>query len=331
MDQNPGSRLTVKRQDLLRRFTETPLTTDFQLLGRTLRLETNSRDLLELVLKFFACYQHGSRTESEFSWRLVSEADSGLSPGEIQVSAFSDSGHHYVNFGHRSFIAVDLDKREAIGFLADRFLEGNPRFRHRPPLDILFCMTAPSLGATVLSGACVGLADQGVLIFGLPNSGKTTTGYLAAKLGLNFHGDQVIFLDTSSGDLRAWGDPFPAVFRPEGARFLPELKEIGHASNYGDLSFLYVDKGSHQTRYARPISPVCSVFLDRNGPAKPRLVRVSDDRPGRLHACRLFCEDPRFKGQTNSALSALAQMPMYEFSYENNPQFAADFIKELLP
>ena len=322
----------LKRPDPLRRFSSTPLAADLQLMGRTVRIETNDEAVLDLAWKFFERYQHGNVGVPEFIWRLISEPDPKAQSTFVHVSAFSDPGLQYVNIGQGNFLAVDLDRREAIGFLSESFFQDETKLRDRPPLDLLSCMSAASLGLIALSGGCAGLNDRGVLVFGPPNSGKTTASYLAAKLGMEFHADQLVFLDMSSGLLRVWGDPSPAVFRPETLSFLPELRESVHFSTYADLSFYYFDKSVLQSRWAKPVIPVCSLFLDRSTASEPQLTEISpEDASSRLRDCVLFEEDSRFEAQAEEAISALSAKPAYNLKYDSNPKTAATFIRKMLP
>jgi hypothetical protein len=326
-----NARDVTKRQDLLCRFTSLPHITDLRLMQRTVRLETNSRALLALALKFFERHQHGRAGQPEFLWRVVCESDPQVQSTAVQFAAFSDLGLRYVNIGKSGFLAVDLEKRVATGFLARLFLEGEPRFRHCRSLDILFCMTAASLGLTALSGGCVGVKDRGVMVFGPPNSGKTTACYLAAKLGMEFHADQVVFLDTSGNFLRAWGDLLPAVFRPEALDFLPELWRSSRGSSYIDLSFYYFDKAPLQEPRARPVIPVCSIFLDRGTAGEPQLKQITREHAiSRMRECMLFHEDQRFDAQITAALTALAGKPVYILRYGDDPKIAATFIEKML-
>ena len=323
---------TPKRQDLLRRFAPTPHAADLQLMQRTVRLETNSKAVLELARRFFERHQHGTAGKPDFLWRIICEPDPQVQSTDVPLSAFSDLGLRYVNIGERGFLAVDFESREAAAYLSDRFVKGDMRFRHRPPLDILFCMTAASLGLVPLSGACVGVKDRGVLIFGPPNSGKTTASYLAAKQrGMEFHADQVVFLDANCNASRAWGDPFPAVFRPETIEFLPELRPGARSSTYADLSFYYFDKSPLQSGRTRPVTPVGALFLNRGAAREAELKEITPEEAVlRLSDCLLFNEDARFDTQITSAFTALASRPIYDLRYGNDPKMAADVIEEML-
>lgn len=319
------------RQDLLRRFTPTPHLADLRLMQRTVRIETNNQSVLDVALKFFEHHQDGKSGNPEFLWRLVSESDPKLQSTAGQLSAFSDLGLRYVNIGQRGFLAVDLQRREGMGFLAESFFESEARFRHRPPLDVLFCMTAASLGLTALSAGCVGWKDRGVVVLGPPNSGKTTASYLAAKLGMEFHADQVVFLDMRGSALRIWGDPFPAVFRPETLDFLPELRRSASPSTYADLSFYYFDKSPWQSRRTTSITPVCSLFLNRSEECETQFQEISrEDAASRLRDCMLFDEGPQFEAQTMAAITALTSKPAYQLRYDRDPKIAAAFIEKLL-
>jgi hypothetical protein len=326
-----NGRKVTERQDLLRRFASTPDVAEIRLMARTVRLEASSEAVLHLARSFFRSHQVGSGGTPEFLWRIVCESGPRVELRAAPLTAFSDPGLQYVNIAQRGFLAVDLASREATAFLSDQFVEGGARFRHRPPLDILFCMTAPSLGLTTLSGGCVGVDDRCALIFGPPNSGKTTASYLAAKDGMEFHADQVVFLDMKDNSLRVWGDPFPAVFRPQTRDLLPELQQTALYSTYEDLEFYYFDKSPLQPHLARPLTPVCGLFLDRSATVEKELTRISTaEALSRLHDCLLFGNDAQFDAQISAALAALSSIPIYNLRYREDPKIAAGVIKELL-
>lgn len=326
-----GVDLADARQDLLHRFTPTPYARDLQLMQRTVRLETNNGALLNLAWESFERHQHGKVAKPQFLWRIVCESDPDVQSTALPVSAFSDVGLRYASVGQRGFLAIDLSRRKAVGFLPDQFVESGARFRDRPPLNLLLCMTSSSLGLTALCGGCVGLRKRAVLVFGPPNSGKTTASYLAAKFGADFHSDQVVFLDVKRNVLRAWGDPFPAVFRPETVGFLPELRELSHPGAYANISFYYFDKKPMQARRASPVTPICSVFLHRVTEGAAELKTISPgEAVSQLRSYTLFNESPEFDEQVDTAVNALARKPSFSLRYRSDPNIAAEVIREML-
>jgi hypothetical protein len=294
-------------------------------------VETNSRRVLDLTLQFFGSYRQVPQSEPEFRWRVVSEGEGFTGPG-APTSAFSDTDLNFVNMGQRSFLAADADTRLGIAFLDAEFAEArDARFISRPPLDLLFCMSTASLGLTSLSAACVALGGTGVLLLGEPNSGKTTASYVAAMQGMEFFADQVVFLEPASSGVRAWGDPFPAVFRPTTLEFFPDLRPQVHASSYGDLSFYYFDKSKLQRKRPRSVTPLCSVLLQRAAATSPRLLPLSAGELSRhLSASLLFRDGDRFRSQHAASVAALAKLPSYELSYGEDPAMAANIVRDLL-
>jgi hypothetical protein len=321
----------VARQDTLRRFTATAHVAKLRVMQKTIRLETNGEESLRAVLKFFERHQHGKFETPEFVWRLVCEYDPKAQSSVMQVSAFSDPGLRYASLGQKDFMAVDLSRREAMACLSDLSPEAKAGFKDRPPLDLLFSMTAAGLGLTTLCGGCVGADHRGVMIFGPPNSGKTTACYHAATDGMEFYSDQAVFLDMNNDALRAWGDFLPAVFRPAALEFLPELKQSAPRSTYGNLSFYCLDKHPLQARWAEPVIPVCSIFLNRGAANEPRLTQIAfEDAAVRLRGCMLFEEDSQFDTQIKEAINALAAKPAYILQYDSDPKTAAAFIRKML-
>src|ERR1700685_1838532 len=131
-----------RRKDLLRRFTPTPYSVDLLVMGRTVRLETNSLTVAENALEFFARHQGASPGDPQFLWRLVSQEDPQMERAGVALSAFSDRGLRFANIGQRSFLAVDLEAREGLGFLAEPLVEREPKLHCRSVFDTLFCMSA---------------------------------------------------------------------------------------------------------------------------------------------------------------------------------------------
>ena len=320
-----------RQEDPLRRLTPTLYTTALPVMGRTVRLETNSSKILEHAVGLFAPYPGSPNGGADFRWRIVSQTDVQRSPPWPKRSAFSGHGLRFAEFGQRNFLAVDLDAREAVAFLAQSLAEDELGLTS-PFLDNLFCMTASSLGLVSLRANCVALGNKGVLVFGAYNSGKTTASYMAAKLGLEFHADEGVFAELQGGLLRVWGGFWPPAFRSETLHFLPELRTCTRPFSYRDFTLYHLSQQQFRATHVQSISPVCCVFLDRQVSTVPRLTPIAQIEWSRLLAGNvLFKDDDRFEKQRASVFAVLEALPAYRLAYDSNPAVAATLLRQMLP
>jgi hypothetical protein len=253
-----------------------------------------------------------------------------MSPPWPKRAAFSGFGLRYAEFGQSNFLAVDLEAREGIGFLAEGLAEDQLGLTSLF-LDNMFCLSAGSLGLVSLHAACVALGQKGLLVFGPPNSGKTTASYVAAKLGLEFHADEGVFVELEAGSLRAWGGFWPVPFRPEALRFLPELQDCARPFFYRDFIFYQVEKPRPQAAQAHPVIPVCCVFLEIQASTVPCLLPLGcSELSRRLTEDVLFKDDDRFARQRAVVFNSLERLPAYRLVYGDDPSVAATFLRRIL-
>jgi len=331
----------IKGEDPFRRQTPTPHCSDLRVMGRLLRLETNSSLVLAETRRLFQCYENlsngGERFPSaasvrsaEFLWRIVSESRPATKPPWPCRSAFADRCLRYTSIGQRNFVAVDLEKREAVGFLTEGLASDKPGFSNLF-LDPLFCMTAEALGLTAVFSSCVRHEDRGLLVFGPPGSGKTTSSYLAGKLGLGFCADQATFLEVEGGAIRAWAGFLPALVRGDLLDFLPHLRHATRPLRYTDAVYLELDIATPGLNRPASVVPVGCVFLERSSawPARVRPLEVSE-LSQKLEDALLFREDARFTAQRCAVLSALERLPASLIAYGDDPVEAAAFFPGLL-
>ncbi|MBZ5565385.1 MAG: hypothetical protein LAP13_23555 [Acidobacteriia bacterium] len=322
--------IAVAGPDPLRRFRPTPLGSDLFLMGRRIRLETNSPLVLKNVNQMFNHSDRDLSNGQQFLWRIACEPGEGSTAHWPKMAAFSGEEVRYVNLGHRSFIAVDLPAREAVGILPENLVEDEPGFSS-VFLAAMFYLTAAALGLTPVSAACVAQNNEGVLLIGPPKSGKTTSSYCAKKLGLEFHSDQGTFLELDGGILRAWGDFWPAAFRPESAKFIPELSELARPFHCWDRTFLCVEKSSPSSCPVRDVTPVACVFLDKQPGVSPKLIPLpTHGRADHLLPKEPFKDDAGAKSQREAVRKALRGLPSYRLLYGDDPWGAAFFIRSVL-
>lgn len=316
--------------DPMRRFVRCPYTADLSAAGRVVRLETNYPKLCEHMVELFARYQATPNESPQFLWRIVVESGPKCSPPWPRRATLSDEGIRFAHFGQRNFLAVDLDAREAIGFISQGLFEDAHGFTS-PFIDTLFYMTAGALGLFPFAAACVRSGQSALLVLGPPNQGKTTASYIAAQNGLTFHADQSVFLEIVNDEMLAWSDFVPLAFRPEALHYLPDLRSRTRAFSYCDFSFYYMPREQLSTDQFRPVRPTCCVVLERGTSSVSQLGPLTASETSRcLSEYVAFKDDRRFEEQQRQVLTALAALPMYRLAYDSDPASAAPFFQTLL-
>jgi hypothetical protein len=326
----------ARLSDPLHRSVPTPYSITLQLMGKAVRLESDSPKIIDHALQFFAWYPRVAQDDPahdhpDLTWRIVS-APGGLDWPGTSPSGFSDGELSFVNFGQRSFGAMDAATGHGIAFLAEEFSEVlEPRLSIRPPMEFLLYMTVTSLGFTCLSAACVAFRGRGVLVLGEPNSGKTSAAYIATKLGMELLADHMVFLESAPSGVRVWGDTFPALFRPEALQFFPELRSQVRELSHEGVDFYFFDKSKLQSPQAHCVMPLCSILLERGVAAEPRLAPMPpSELVQRLAADLLFKGADGFQSQQTAVFAGLAERPTYRLSYGENPATAANLVRDLL-
>jgi hypothetical protein len=318
------------RNDPMRRFLPTPYAAFLSVMGSTMRLETNSSELLRHMVELFARYPGEPNERPKFLWRIVVDPDAQLGQPWPRRSTFSDEGLRFAQYGQRNFLAVDLEAREGIGFVSESLMEDKLGLTS-PFLDNLFCLTVGALGLVPLWANCVAREHRGILLFGEANSGKTSASYAAEKLGLDLHSDDGAFIELDSGVLRSWGGFWPATFRPEALQFFPDLKDRTDRCFHRDFTVYHLVKPRPRSGLGSSIQPLCCLFLERQASEVPSVSRVArHDLARQLAESILFQDDERFREQQATVLHALEELPAYVLRYGSDPAVAAGTIRDLL-
>jgi len=317
----------TKVPDLLRRFTPTPLVGRIRAMERAIRLETNSPIVVEHTRRLLGANDEAMSGEADCVWRIVTEAGFGFKPAWPEITAFCDEGLVFINIDQRGFLAADLSAREAVGFMAEEWVNGELGFRG-PFLEMLFSITAPTLRLLPASAACVALGQRGLLVFDAPRTGKTTSAYLPGVPGSEFHADQAVFLDADTDSLRAWGKFWP-VLSPTS--LLPaDVVATAQPFRPGSETVLCVDRASRPDGPHRAVVPTYCVFLETHDSQPFRLLPL-----GRAEfevRLKRYC---LFDGSDPDTLSGLVlnrvqALPAYRLAYNGDHASAAIILRSLL-
>ena len=323
------SRSSDVADDPLRRFRATPLNCQVDLMGRLIRVETNSPIVLKNAERFLNCIEGADNTPSQFLWRIVTEPGRHTAAAWPRMAAFSDHSLRYINLGQHSFIAVDHSTRQAVGVIPEHLARDETGFSS-VYLARMFFLTVPALGLVTLAAACVAMEGRGLLLFGVPGSGKTTVSYLSTRLGLQFHADQAVFLDKKGGTLRAWGEFWPAAFREDALEFFPELAGQTRPLVYRDKTFLCAGKQCSPSA-TRAVTPVGCIVLQREAATSPRLEPIRQEEVCRRLAAFVPFPDTMSSGpDRDSVFKILGRLPAYNLAYGSDPSEAAVFLRSML-
>ncbi len=318
------------RNDPLRRFTATPLSVDFRLMRRHVRVETNCPAVLDSARRAIGRCGPASATLPDFVWRIISDPESPLVPPWPEMNAFSDRHRRYVNLGQNSFIAVDLSCREAVAFVSKGLVRDEPGFASIV-FASLFYLSAGALGLTAVSSACIASEGKGLLLFGVPRSGKTTSCFMARGQGYEFHADQAVFLEMDEGAPRAWGEFWPAAFHADASAFVPGLAEFGRPFVHRSASYLCVEKNPSLHAAASSVVPVACIFLERKAADPPKLIPLSNSEFARiLEQSVPFYDDSGSEESHRAARQALTKLPAFRLLYQGDPSTSSSFFRSLL-
>ncbi len=302
--------MALKRtsHDLLRRFTSTPLVSDLAVMGRVIRLQTNKLAILKAARHAFVCYQDAPLKPTEFLWRIVGEGNHNCKAAWPEMTAMGLGGLHFVNFGQRGFLAADLEAQEAVAFLAEDLVQDEAGFKW-PFLATLFSLSAPALGLTPCSAACLASGEKGLLILRPSNRGSRTISHLAGRLGLPFFEEHVTFLECEGVGLRAWGQFWPVPLQRGALSFLPQLS----------------------TAMQRSVTLVASVVLAPQKSEVPRITPIgSVECNAHLEESFLLRQYENLEPRRNAVRRALSQLRAYALNCGSDPAEAVAFIASLL-
>jgi len=316
--------------DNIRRFTPTLLRSDLTALGRIIRLETNSPAILQQVNKTFDHCGMTPSGQGDFLWRLVVEGDEESPPPLAEISGMSVDGLYLLNIGQGSFFGLHRATRLAIGFVRGELVKDSQGFEQLF-LAPLFTATAESLGLTAFSAACVALEGKGLLVLGPTQDYKTLCCFAASKKGLRFHANQVVFLESTAGELRAWGDIRPATLCQESVRVFPEFVSRALSASSGESAFQGLEGLQAHARGAQSVRPACSVILSTDGEGTP-MRQLVDRREWEaiVEENCLVMNRQCWGAEHADVVHSLRRLPAYRLPYRGDPFSVAEDFRSIL-
>src|SRR5881296_303589 len=232
-------------RDPLRRSIPVEIVEEFVPLGSKLRLETNSREILEACRTSFGRYgipAPGSGAASLVVRLFVDPTFTDGPPWPDPV--FRGQGEiFYISAGRQNTAVALLDTGFATGFIAPEMARDIVFFRNTfLECLVLTMLTHGKLGAyTYAHASAVVLGNKGLLFCGPSQAGKSTLAYACARRGFQVVSDDVVYLHDGEEGLIVWGKPWHLRLLQDCTRFFPELKTHGDSLRFDGKDCVEID------------------------------------------------------------------------------------------
>lgn len=307
----------VARDDRLKRFTATSHTCDLAVMGRSVRLETNSLSVLRHTRRAVASGGSAFSPGPQFILRIAGEEGGSVTAERREPRLLAADGLWLERLGPRCFFAIDTENRIAVAYAPGHLVVDEAAFA-RAFLGPLLERIAAALGLTCVPAACLLMAGRGVLLFG-SESDRLAVCRLLAKLGLEVWSDPTTFLEFDSRALLAWRRTWSVSMGQEEPSQASRRDPSAHRSEFDP------------EEVRRPVSPTLSVFLEGESSELPRLTPLGSRTVGqRLEEMHFSSEGVCGNASGESVRSALGRLPAYRLAYGRDGATAAVFIHSLL-
>lgn len=192
----------------------------FQPLGRTLRLSTDSEEILAIARESFDGF--GPATgEPRVYLRLTAD---GPPDGEVSVPVFRTQGSLlFQNAGPGAILVAAKETCLSVGSFSPAAL-ANPAYFRSHFLHFGLLCSLSSQGLMAVHGSALVKDGQAILLRGPSGSGKTTLAYAGARSRFQALAEDVVWIDHEAGVWRGMGRHFHLL--PDAARLFPELEDL---------------------------------------------------------------------------------------------------------
>jgi hypothetical protein len=314
---NTGSVEIVAARDPLGRALVPSLVEELAPLGVGLRLETNSRHILEAARDAFGRYgtEASDKEAPRFALRLLAEPSFRETAPWPEPVYRGQGSLFYVCVGRQNTAVADLRQRQATGFVAAAMAE-DIRFLQRTFLEclVLTMLThGPGATHTYVHASAVVKDGRGLLLSGPRESGKSTLAYACAKRGFRILTDDVVYLREESNGLSAWGRPWQMRFLPDCTNHFPELSRACE-----DNGVIQIDLEEFlPDRVQTCCEPSAVFFLDRTS-SHPECEELPPEEAARLLARDLIYDSPEVMERHCRTWLHLARRGSYVLRYGND-------------
>ncbi len=257
----------IAARDPLRRNMRADCCGDFAVLGIKVRFETNSPAILDSCSNAFG--RNGSPVSGppQFTVRLLEDPSLKQTPPWPEPLFRGQRNLFYVCIGAENTAVADLDRGQAMGFLAPAMVQDNECLRRTFVECLTLTMATHGKAAThsYVHASAVAIGNKGLILSGPAHAGKSTLAYACARRGFHVVSDDAVYLRIGTGGETAWGNPWRLRLAPDSLNLFVELKERFKALDRAhDSEVMEFDTGEISPTCPKPCcEPAALFFLDR--------------------------------------------------------------------
>jgi hypothetical protein len=310
---------------------------DLHLLGARFLFESNSAKLMRLVDTAYAGLPRHrlSRTIPRLRVRLELTADELRTPRTQPPPLQMLSGAGLLGGATQSsnFVVVSPQDRAALVAVTPRMLRFPYHTRYELIEFAVFTLAARAQGLVSMHGACVGLADRGVLLMGPSGAGKSTVTLQGLLDGMSFLSEDAVFVTPDT--LLATGVPNFLHVRADSLKWIAAaaatIRKSPVIQRRSGVRKYEVDLRTGGYALAeQPLRVRSVVFLSarKASASQSLLVRLSRAEAMR----RLTAEQAYAAGQPNWAAFArnVGKLPSFELLRGQHPGESVAALREIV-
>jgi len=262
--------LQIQKVDPLLYNFDLPLEAVYHPLGFSLKIATNSQEVLQGAEESWACFRKVF-SEPPMEFRIgVLEGSSAECPPAPALKGYRNLSVRIAD--RENFAVADMRQGFAFAWLTPAVVRNRPYLRYRF-LEATALFLLDALYLTPIHGACVQLAGQGVLLCGDSGAGKSSLAFACVRRGWTFLSDDSACLIRRRPGRVVTGNPYQMRFLESAVELFPELKDqrITRRAT-GEMAIELATASMPGIDIATECSVEYIVFINRGDPGPPALV-----------------------------------------------------------
>lgn len=306
---------------------------DIPVLGLVTRFNTNSRDVLALIVDAFGAW---SRLPPQFAETAAPRATVSVivregSEHTVGRSPITHSCPDALQVVARSSMSVGISdplRSAATAHVTSELVADRDHFRDEMLQAITLALVS-SYDRHFLHAAAIASGNRAILLAAPSGTGKSTLAYLAQRSGLDVMSEDRVWIQQSPA-LRVWGWPVRLHLRPESAAHFPELNGAAMGAHGAGPLRHVVDIATGANVIPRFCADDVVVCLLTRGDSAPSLERVeAGELVEALHR-DLASGFDRHADRHEPAMRAIAKGGGWRLRLSGNPHEALPLLKQML-